>query len=201
VTANDWDSIYGGDQRPPWDIGHPQPFFARLAESGAFAGRVLDAGCGTGEHALLAAASGADAVGVDISARAIDQAREKAITRGQKVRFEVGDALDLGQLGATFSASIDSGLFHVFNDEDRAKYVASLASVMEPGGTCHLMCFSENQPGDFGPRRVTQAELRSAFSEGWIVTDIVPATFDVNRMPEYDEATAQAWLATITRQR
>jgi SAM-dependent methyltransferase len=199
MTVHDWDSIYGSDVRPPWDIGRPQPFFVRLAENGALAGRVLDAGCGTGEHALLAAAAGADVVGVDVSARAIGQAQEKAAARGLKVRFEVGDALNLGKLDATFSASIDSGLFHVFDDEDRAKYVASLASVMEPGGICHLMCFSENQPGDFGPRRVTQAELRAAFSDGWTVTDIVPATFDVNRMPEYEEATAQAWLATITR--
>jgi len=199
MTARDWDSVYGGGDRPPWDIGRPQPFFVRLAESGALSGRVLDAGCGTGEHALLAAAAGADVVGVDVSARAIEQAKEKAAARGLKARFEVGDALNLGQLGATFDASIDSGLFHVFDDEDRARYVASLASVMESGGICHLMCFSENQPGGFGPRRVTQAELRAAFSDGWTVTDIVPAAFDVNRVPEYDEPTAQAWLATITR--
>ncbi len=199
TVNNDWDSIYGGDERPPWDIGRPQLAFVRLAESGAFAGDLLDAGCGTGEHALLAAASGADATGMDLSARAIAQAKEKAAARGLNVRFEVGDALDLGRLGAAFDVSIDSGLFHVFSDDDRAKYVASLASVMKPGCTTYLMCFSENQPGDFGPRRVTQAELRAAFSDGWTVTDIVPAVFDVNRMAEFGEATAQAWLATITR--
>jgi SAM-dependent methyltransferase len=199
MTSNDWDSIYGTDERPPWDIGRPQPAFVRLAEGGAFTGRVLDAGCGTGEHSLLAAASGADVTGVDVAALAIAQAKEKAATRGLDVRFEVGDALNLGRLGATFNASIDSGLFHVFNDEDRAKYVVSLASVIEPGGTCHLMCFSENQPGDFGPRRVTQADLRAAFSDGWTVTDIVPSTFEVNRREEFGGDTAQAWLATITR--
>jgi SAM-dependent methyltransferase len=199
MTVNDWDSIYSGDELPPWDIGRPQPAFVRLAESGAFTGRVLDAGCGTGEHALLAAAVGADATGVDLAAHAIAKAREKAADRGLTVRFEVGDALDLGRLGATYNAGIDSGLFHTFDDEGRVRYVASLASVMEPGGTCYLMCFSENQPGDFGPRRVTQAELRAAFSDGWNVTDIVPAVFDVNRRPEFAGTTAQAWLATITR--
>ena len=137
--------------------------------------------------------------GVDLSARAIGQAKEKEAARGLNVRFEVGDATNLRQLDATFNASIDSGLFHVFNDDDRAKYVASLASVIEPGGTCHLMCFSENQPGDFGPRRVTQAELRSAFSDGWTVTDIVPNVFEVIRRDEFGGTTAQAWLATITR--
>jgi hypothetical protein len=77
--------------------------------------------------------------------------------------------------------------------------VTSLASVMKPGGICYLSCFSDNQPGDVGPRRVTQAELRAAFSDGWTVTDIIPATFDVNPRPDFPEATGQAWLATITR--
>jgi SAM-dependent methyltransferase len=52
---------------PPWDIGRPQPAFAGLARAGAIRGRVLDAGCGTGEHALMAAGSGQDATGIDIT--------------------------------------------------------------------------------------------------------------------------------------
>ena len=125
-----WDSAYEAGSRAPWDIGRPQPAFVRLADGGLLRGRVLDAGCGTGEHALLAAARGADAVGVDISPRAIGQARRKAAERGLAVRFEVGDALSLDELGLTFDTVIDSGLFHVFDDADRARYVASLASVL-----------------------------------------------------------------------
>lgn len=49
-----WDASYQGGPAP-WDIGEPQPAFARLASAGGFAGSVLDAGCGSGEHALLAA--------------------------------------------------------------------------------------------------------------------------------------------------
>ena len=37
---------------PPWDIGRPQPAFLALAEASAIQGRVLDVGCGTGEHRL-----------------------------------------------------------------------------------------------------------------------------------------------------
>jgi 2-polyprenyl-3-methyl-5-hydroxy-6-metoxy-1,4-benzoquinol methylase len=50
---------------PPWDLGRPQPAFLELAKQGALAGRVLDVGCGTGEHALMAAARGFDATGID----------------------------------------------------------------------------------------------------------------------------------------
>jgi SAM-dependent methyltransferase len=192
-----WDSAYEAGSRAPWDIGRPQPAFVRLADGGLLCGRVLDAGCGSGEHALLAAARGADAVGVDISPRAIGRARHKAAERGLTARFEVGDALSLDDLGLTFDTVVDSGLFHVFDDADRARYVTSLASVLRSGGTCYLMCFSERQPGDMGPRRVRQEELRTAFSDGWDVTAIVAEAFEVN--PGLGTPTAQAWLATIRR--
>ena len=92
---------------------------------------------------------------------------------------------------------IDSGLFHVFDDADRARYVTSLASVLPSGGTCYLMCFSDRQPGTMGPRRVSQEELRAAFSDGWAVASIVAEAFEVN--PGLGTPTVQAWLATIRR--
>jgi SAM-dependent methyltransferase len=196
VTA-DWDAAYTAANPAPWDIGHPQPAFARLAGRGLLSGRLLDAGCGTGEHTLLAAAAGADAMGVDISARAIEQARRKAAERDLAARFEVADALDLGALQLTFGTILDSGLFHVFDDRDRARYVASLGRALEPGGTLYLMCFSDRQPGEFGPRRIRADELRAAFASGWTVTSLVPDIFEIG--PGFGSTTAQAWLAAIHR--
>jgi len=59
------------------------------------------------------------------------------------------------------------------------------------------MCFSDHQPGDFGPRRVSQDELRAAFRDGWTITGITAATFELN--PGVPIAIAQAWLAAIQR--
>lgn len=198
MTHPSWDQSYVAGTQAPWDIGRPQPAFLRLAEAGLLAGRVLDVGCGTGEHTLLAASRGADATGIDISPLAIERARGKAAARGIRARFEVGDVLRLADLGLTCDTIIDSGLFHVFDDDSRARYVESLASALRPGGTCYLMCFSDRQPGTFGPRRISQDELNAAFSEGWAVRSIVADTFDVNR-GAFGAATAQAWLATIGR--
>ena len=197
VTTPSWDDAYAGNEPAPWDIGKPQPAFVRLAERGLLTGQVLDAGCGTGEQTLLAASSGADALGVDGSPLAVERARAKAAARGIRASFEVADALRLGDLGRSFDTIIDSGLFHVFDDDSRARYVASLASVLRPGGRLYLMCFSDAQPGTFGPRRVSQDELRSAFAGGWTVIAIVADTFEVNRM--FGATTAQAWLATVSR--
>jgi SAM-dependent methyltransferase len=192
-----WDGAYAADRSPAWDIGRPQPAFAQLAERGLLGGRVLDPGCGTGEHTLLAAAHGAEATGVDLVPRAITRARGKAAARGLTARFEIGDALDLAALGISAGTIIDSGLFHVFGDADRVRYVASLAAVLEPGGTCYLMCFSDRQPGGFGPRRVSQDELRAAFAAGWAVEDIAAETFELN--PDVARGAARSWLATIRR--
>jgi SAM-dependent methyltransferase len=194
----DWDTVYVADAPPPWDIGRPQPAFVRLADDGLLRGDLLDAGCGTGEHTLLAAAHGADAVGADVSPTAIARARAKAAERGLTARFEVADALNLGQLGLTFDTVIDSGLFHVFDDENRARYVASLASVLRSGGSCYLMCFSDLQEGTLGPRRVSKDELLASFTDGWTVASIDAAEFVVNRGLGIDAA--RAWLATIRRQ-
>ena len=196
TPSDSWDSAYAGET-PPWDIGRPQPAFARLADRGLLSGRLLDSGCGTGEHTLLAAARGADAVGVDISPRAIEMARQKAAERGVAARFEVADALDLGSLGLTFDTIIDSGVFHVFDDSQRIRYAKSLWSVLRPDGNCYLMCFSDREPGDWGPRRVRRDELETAFADGWAVTDIAADEFLLN--PGMGTPAAQAWLASLRR--
>jgi len=182
---------------PAWDIGGPQPAFVRLADHGLLAGRVLDAGCGTGEHVLLAAARGAAATGVDLSVVAIEKARGKAAERGLTARFEVADALRLERLGESFDTITDSGLFHVFDDADRARYVTSLATVIEPGGTYYMMCFSDSQPGVWGPRRVRREEIRLAFSGGWAVESLTPDALTIN--PIEGITSALAWLAVIRR--
>ena len=193
-----WDDSYTGDTPAPWDIGRPQPAFVRLADEDRLAGRVLDSGCGTGENALLAASRGADVTGIDLAPTAIARARAKARDRGLTARFEVGDALDLTSLGLDAADTvIDSGVFHVFSDEDRARYVASLAAVLRPGGTCYLMCFSDQQPGDWGPRRVRADELREAFRDGWTVQSISADAFEIN--PIGGTTQAQAWLAVLRR--
>ena len=180
---------------PPWDIGRPQPAFLELAERGELTGRVLDVGCGTGEHALMAAARGLDATGIDAVPRAIDLAQRKARDRGLAVRFLVRDALKLPDLGEHFDTVLDSGLFHVFDDEDRARFVVSLAAVIQRGAHYYMLCFSDRQPGTLGPRRVTRAEIEDAFGlPEWRVDTIEAMTMETNM-----DDIVQAWRASITR--
>ena len=140
---------------------------------------MLDAGCGTGENALAFAAAGFEVVGVDAVDAAVAAARAKAEARGLAAEFLVHDALALGELGRRFGTVVDSGLFHTFDDGERRRYVASLAAATAPGARVHVLCFSEHEHAEGGPRRVTQAELREAFDRPpFRVLRIEPADMD-----------------------
>jgi cyclopropane fatty-acyl-phospholipid synthase-like methyltransferase len=188
-----FDALYAGT--PPWDIGRPQPAFLELARAGVFRGQVLDVGCGTGEHALLAASLGLEATGIDSAPTAIAIAAGKARDRGLTARFLVWNALQVAALDEQFDTVIDCGLFHIFADDDRRAFVHNLRAVIRPGGRYFMLCFSDRQPGDIGPRRVTQDEIRASFSDGWQVDAIEPATIDITS----DPTGARAWRAAITR--
>jgi ubiquinone/menaquinone biosynthesis C-methylase UbiE/DNA-binding MarR family transcriptional regulator len=180
---------------PPWDIGRPQPAFLALAHAGALGGRVLDAGCGTGEHTLMAAGVGLPATGIDVAPAAIAIAERKATERGLSARFLVADALDLVSMGEQFDTVLDSGLFHVFDDEERRRYVRALQAVVPPGGRYFMLCFSDKQPGELGPRRVSEQEIRASFAEGWSLDVLEPAWMSLT----VDPSGAAAWLVAVTR--
>ncbi|MEU8272756.1 class I SAM-dependent methyltransferase [Microbispora bryophytorum] len=195
MTGLPWDASYH-DGPAPWDIERPQPAIVRLASGGAFAGAVLDAGCGTGENALHLAALGLPVVGVDVAETALTIAREKAGDRGVQVEFAAADALRLDRLGRRFETVLDCGLFHTFDGDERSRYVTSLASVTERGGTLYVLCFSDQGPGT-GPHPVSREELGAAFAPGggWSVVAVEP---DRVRTRNHADG-VPAWLATIRR--
>jgi cyclopropane fatty-acyl-phospholipid synthase-like methyltransferase len=97
---------------------------------------------------------------------------------------------------------IDSGLFHVFGDEDRRRYVEGLASILKPGGRLFLLCFSDAEPGEQGPRRVSREEIDAAFAQGWTVESVEPARFEVRAGltdMAFSAGGPRAWFAVVRR--
>jgi SAM-dependent methyltransferase len=200
MTGEPWDVSYQGG-RAPWDIGRPQQAFARVAAAGGFSGAVLDAGCGSGEHALLAASLGLPVLGIDVAETALALARAKAKERGVQergihVEFARADALHLESLGRKFETVLDCGLFHTFDDDERPQYVASLASVTQPNGTLYVLCFSDRGSA-YVPHPVREDVLRGAFraSDGWSVVSLELDRIETRFHPDG----ASAWFAKIQR--
>lgn len=195
-----FEELYSDEIPAPWDIGRPQPAFVQAADR--IHGLVLDAGCGTGEHALFFARRDCVVVGMDFLERPIAAARAKAQQQAISVDFIVADALRLRDFEARFDNVIDSGLFHVFSDEDRVAYVDGVRHLLRSGGRLFLLCFSEEEPGTEGPRRVTQAEIKSAFASGFVVESIEASRFEVNRNRhglQFSPGGPKAWFCVIRR--
>ena len=172
-----WEDAY--KTRPPWDIGRPQPAFVELVQAGELnQGRVLDVGRGTGENALYLAERGFSVIGVDLSTRAIDAAKTKGSERKLKVDFRLANALSLDFKNAYFDNAIDSGLFHTFNDNDRAVFALEIARVLKTDGKYFMLCFSDKEPTNWGgPRRVTREEIEATFSPLFNIDYIKDAYF------------------------
>jgi SAM-dependent methyltransferase len=200
-----FDNAYEGT--PSWETGRTQPAVARLLAEGAFGPNVVDAGCGTGLHAVLLAGQGHDVLGVDLADRAIELARGRALTAGVGARFVVGDALRpdawSGALsdarsdvpGVLFDSVLDVGLFHVLQPEDRRTYAAALAELVRPGGSGFIVAWSDRNPFGRGPSRIRRRDLRDTFclATGWRVASIEPTVLESRLDPGW----VHAWLARL----
>ncbi|MBX7103124.1 MAG: class I SAM-dependent methyltransferase [Gemmataceae bacterium] len=167
----------------------------RILDANVLFGHVLDTGCGTGDLALEMARRGLTVTGIDCAPTAIARASVKAAEADMPVAFLVHDALRLPDLNSRFDCAVDCGLFHVFNDKDRVRYVTGLHKVLNPGGRLALICFSDREVRDGGPRRISEAVLRESFSSGWEIATLEPARFD----SLIHAGGAAAWLAIICR--
>jgi 2-polyprenyl-3-methyl-5-hydroxy-6-metoxy-1,4-benzoquinol methylase len=87
----------------------------------------------------MAASLGFDALGFDVSERAIELARRKAKERSVAARFLVADARALTDLDGPFDTVLDCGLFHVLGDDDQKRYVSGLTEMIPSGPSSHAL--------------------------------------------------------------
>lgn len=195
---NRFQQAYHG--KPPWDIDKPQLVFVKAADK--LVGSILDVGCGTGENGLFFTARGHKVTGIDFLEKPIAEAKRKAQARNLDANFLVVDALQLDAIPEVFDSAIDCGLFHVFADEDRRRYVKGLSTVLKPGGLLLLLCFSDKEPPGDGPRRISRQEIQDAFANGWRVESIDEARFETRTDLEdlhFSEGGPFAWFCVIRK--
>jgi SAM-dependent methyltransferase len=199
-TLSRFDDAYKS-RTAPWVIGEPQPAIVELQQAGWIHSKVLDIGCGTGEHTILLTRLGYDVLGIDFAPHAVEQARANAAERGVDARFEVADAMNLGAEPG-YQTIVDSALFHIFDDSDRPRYVRSLQVACRPGALVHVLALSDAGRG-FGPE-VSEAVIREAFGDGWVLEALDTSTYrgvvqethaDAIGLPVGTRVDEPAWLA------
>ena len=99
----------------------------------------------------MVAARGQHATGIDASPKAIQIAKRKATDRGVAAHFVVSDALALADLNEKFDTVLDSGLFHVFDDERRRVTSPHSRLSSSPQGACCSLASAIANPAIGGP--------------------------------------------------
>jgi cyclopropane fatty-acyl-phospholipid synthase-like methyltransferase len=179
---------------PIWDIGRPQPPFVEIADQ--VNGSILDIGCGTGTVALFFAAKGNNVTAIDFVDQAIDKAKKKAAQQNLSVDFQVKDVFTLTDWNKKFANVIDSGLFHVFADDEvrREQYLKVLEHVLESGGRLYLLV-------TIHLTQMTLDVLKNIFSDGWEIESLREFIAEVpeNITKEHPETSWNSWFAVIRR--
>jgi SAM-dependent methyltransferase len=154
----------------PWD-GHPLSSNLQDLIEGAAplpAGTAIDIGCGTGDAAIYLARHGWQAMGVDIAANALKQARAKAAAEHVEVSFVRADVTRLSATASVsggFALILDTGCLHGMSDDDRDRYVRELNTIAAPGARLLILAFIPG--GQFGVRGIDDAEIRRRFTPEW----------------------------------
>jgi methyl halide transferase len=136
-----WDDLYRRP-RQPWELGGPSPALVDFIEATPPPkGRVAVPGCGRGHDARYLATRGYAAVGFDFSPRAIMAARTLTRLAKVDVTFEECDVFDLGaRYAAAFDGVWEYTCYCAIDPARRAEYLATIATILRPGGW-FLACF------------------------------------------------------------
>ncbi len=126
----------------PKRIEREWPFLEKVLTT-APSRRLLDLGCGTGEHARYLVEKGFDVVGVDRSEAQLETAREEAMPDG--LRFVHGELPELASLvEGAFGAAICLGntLPHLTTAEQLDGLLCGLRQRLAPGGAAVFQLLS-----------------------------------------------------------
>lgn len=138
----------------------------------------LDAGCGSGRYTLAMARLGAKtSLGIDISVRAIHEARERIARLGfsDSVRFVQGSVVDMPwEWTGAFDFVCSNGVVHHTIDPPRGLH--EIFRVLKPGGTAFVFVYGGG--GLFWELvdvvRALVAPVSLQFADGWLQTLGVP---------------------------
>jgi len=175
-----WERLYRSSdisQLPWYSPDLDEDVEAALATHAPGQVKILDLGTGPATQAVQLAKRGHDVVATDISETAVRKGRALAKDVGVRIDFRVDNILDSTLGDALVDVIMDRGTFHVLPPEARPVYVRQVRRILRPGGLLFLKTFSDKEPRDEGPYRLSPGELRAYFKEGFDALSIEDTVF------------------------
>lgn len=141
-----------------------------LAATFARGARVLDFGCGTGYGAASLAEVAESVVGLDISAAAIEWARETH--RNPKLKFEQRSDLGRGLPPGSFDLVTCFEMIEHVNHETQVETIRSIANLLTPEGKLVISTPDPRFTADYGDnpyhlREMTETEFMALLQSGF----------------------------------
>ncbi|HEY1123944.1 MAG TPA: methyltransferase domain-containing protein [Haloferula sp.] len=195
----DWDERWRqGDT--PWEKGYAAPPLSEYLESGATelyrARRVLVPGCGSGHDVRELSRQGIGATGLDLSAAAVDRARQE--TAVGREDYLCGDLFESDwRIGREFDAVWEHTCFCAIDPSMRPAYVKAMAEILPVGG--HLVGVFFLTPWDPGeteqgpPFGASREEIESLFAPWFALKHAQVPT------RAYPGREGREWLAVLER--
>jgi len=157
----DWDTIYRTRllKEIPWHSETPPKSLVIIAEK-LKKGSVLDVCCGAGTNSIFLAKKGFKVKGIDISPKAIEIAKKRALEEKTKIDFKQGSVLGLEEKNS-FDFILDRGCFHHIPWEQKPVFIKKIHSALRPNGKYLLIAFSEN---DYSDKGISKEQIHMLFS-------------------------------------
>jgi SAM-dependent methyltransferase len=164
LNLEEYGRMYALEETQWWYVGMREITASLVRPALARGGRILDAGCGTGNN-LRHLAEWGRPVGVDLSEEALRFCRTRGVTvvRGNLLRLPFGDAAF--DLVTSFDV-----LYHRWVTDDRVA-LRELVRVLRPGGLVFVrvpalkMLWGAHDEAVHSRHRYTRAELESLFRD------------------------------------
>lgn len=130
-------SANGDDYWIPWSNGMPHHFLVEWIKKSKVRGRALVVGCGLGEDALYLSQQGWDVTAFDISASAVNWAREKYLS--ENIDWQVADLLSLPERwNGSFDLVVEVHILQAIPESLRIIAARNMSPLLAPSG--HLVC-------------------------------------------------------------
>jgi cyclopropane fatty-acyl-phospholipid synthase-like methyltransferase len=148
MNKEGWDEVYRIHKLDeiPWHSSRPDRNLVKLIrEKKIKKGSVLDMCSGDGTNSIYLASKGFKVVGVDISSKAVEIAKERCKKRNVMCNYSVGDILRI-KSDKKFDFVFDRGCFHHISNKNKPKYARLVNRLLKKKGKFFLLCFSDRNP-------------------------------------------------------